>query len=317
MPDLALDLRHLRDAMLVIQYGSLRRAAEATDVSQSTLSRRVQSLERRLGIVLFERTKTGTRPTLAGERFLRNAEFGAEHLRRAVGDIALIKKGFVGGLRIGVMGSFAQGPLADLLATYRERFPKIEVRISEGTSHAHALAVLNGRIDAAFIVGEPHLPGCDTRHFYDEALFAAIPADHALASRTRLAWEDLRDETLLVMADGSGPEVEGIIARHISCLGFRPEIAVHQVGRDNLMNMVGKGYGLTLVVSSILGATYPGVRFIPIEPAEIVTWSVVWPRNNANPALKRLLELCDAVVRPAMTAPVGYRRSSSPPTLTP
>ncbi|MGY3539781.1 DNA-binding transcriptional LysR family regulator [Bradyrhizobium sp. USDA 4515] len=291
MPDLALDLRHLRDAMLVAQHGSLRRAAEAADISQSTLSRRVQSLERRLGIVLFERTKTGCRPTLAGERFLRDAEFGAEHLRRVIGDIAFLRNGLVGELRIGVMASLAQGPLADLLAAFRERFANIEVRINEGTSQAHAVAVLNGQVDAAFIVGEPRLPGCDTRRLYEEALFAAVPASDALALRARLAWEDLRDETMLVMADGSGPEVEGIIVRQLSGLGFRPKIAVQYVGRDNLLNMVGKGYGSTLVVSSVLGTIYPGVRFMPVEPAEIVTWSVVWRRNNPNPALKRLLEL--------------------------
>ena len=35
---------------------------------------------------------------------------------------------------------------------------------------------------------------------------------------------------------------------------------------------------------------------VPIEPTGIVSWSAVWPRNNANPALKRLLELSVAVV---------------------
>ena len=308
MPDLAFDLRHLRDAMLVAQHGSIRRAAEAADVSQSTLSRRVSSLERRLGIVLFERTRMGSRPTLVGERFLQDAEFGAEHLRRAVGDIIQIKKGSAGRLRIGVMASLAQGPLADLLATYHERFPKIEVRISEGTSQAHAVAVLNGRLDAAFIVGEPRLPGCGTRHLYDEALFVALPTSHPLAQRRRLAWRDLRHETLLAMADGSGPEVEGIIARHVSRLGFRPEIVVHQVGRDNLLNMVGNGFGLTLVASSTLGAAYPGVRFVPIEPAEILSWHVVWPRNNTNPALKRMIEICEAMIGPATTGAEAHPR---------
>jgi hypothetical protein len=103
--------------------------------------------------------------------------------------------------------------------------------------------------------------------------------------------------------------VEGIIIRRISNLGFRPEIAVHHVGRDNLINMVGKGYGLTLVVSSILGVTYPRVRFIPIEPTEIITWSVVWPRNNANPALKRLLALCDTGAITSTTALEAQRPS--------
>jgi DNA-binding transcriptional LysR family regulator len=296
MPDLALDLRHLRDAILVAQHGSLRRAAESADVSQSTLSRRVQALERRLGIVLFERLKTGCRPTLAGEQFLRDAAFGAEHLHRVVRNIAFVRRGVIGSLRIGVIGSLARGPLAELLTIYHRQFPDIEVKVTEGNSQAHAISVLNGRLDAAVFAGKPQLPGCESRHLYDDALFVALPANHASASRISLTWRDLWDETLLVTADGPGPELEGIIMRRISSLGFRPKIVTQQVGRDNLLNMVGKGYGITLVVDSTCGVSYPGVRFVPVQPSEIVPWSVVWPTQNANPALKRFLELSFAAL---------------------
>jgi DNA-binding transcriptional LysR family regulator len=206
------------------------------------------------------------------------------------------------------MASFAQGPLAKLLAAYHKQFPKVEVRISEGTSQANAIAVLNGRLDAAFIAGDPRLPTCETRRIYDEPLFAAVPAEHVLALRPRLAWEDLRDETLLVRADGSGPEVEGVFFRHLLTPGFRPNIAVQEVGRETLINMVGKAYGLTLVASSALGTTYPGVRFIPIDPPEIITWSVVWSSTNANPALKRLLELTAAITSTDVSPPGEQER---------
>ncbi|MGH8634885.1 MAG: helix-turn-helix domain-containing protein [Burkholderiales bacterium] len=46
--------------------GNFRRAADILNLSQSTLRRRIQLLERRLGVPLFERDRTGTRPTLAG-----------------------------------------------------------------------------------------------------------------------------------------------------------------------------------------------------------------------------------------------------------
>lgn len=54
MPDLSLDLRYLRYAHLAAGYGSFRRAALSIGVNQSTLTRRVQLLERRLGVALFE-----------------------------------------------------------------------------------------------------------------------------------------------------------------------------------------------------------------------------------------------------------------------
>lgn len=92
MPDLALDLRFLRYAILVAEHGSFRRAADAMNLSQSTVSRRIQLLERRVGVPLFERSRSGVRPTPAGERFIREAAFGAEHIRQAVSSLtALIR----------------------------------------------------------------------------------------------------------------------------------------------------------------------------------------------------------------------------------
>jgi len=77
VPDLAFDLRYLKYAMLAAEHGSFRRAAEALNLSQSTISRRIQLLERRIGIPLFERARSGARPTTAGERFMREAAIGA------------------------------------------------------------------------------------------------------------------------------------------------------------------------------------------------------------------------------------------------
>lgn len=101
MPDLALDLRFLRYALLVAEHGSFRRTAEALDISQSTLSRRVQLLERRIGVPLFVRIRSGVHLTLAGERFLQDAAVGAQHFDRAVSTLALARRGQLGDLRFG------------------------------------------------------------------------------------------------------------------------------------------------------------------------------------------------------------------------
>ncbi|WP_332686915.1 LysR family transcriptional regulator [Bosea sp. (in: a-proteobacteria)] len=116
MPDLSLDLRHLKYAMLAVEHGSFRRAADALNLSQSTVSRRIQLLEHRIGIALFERTRSGVRPTTAGERFIREAAIGAGQLRQAVDSMAMAQRGHFGELRIGLMASLATGFFADRLA---------------------------------------------------------------------------------------------------------------------------------------------------------------------------------------------------------
>jgi DNA-binding transcriptional LysR family regulator len=67
---MTVELRDLRWAIVASQHRSLRQAAEALNIRQSTLSRGLRDLEYRLGATLFERTNGGTRPTIEGREFL-------------------------------------------------------------------------------------------------------------------------------------------------------------------------------------------------------------------------------------------------------
>jgi DNA-binding transcriptional LysR family regulator len=192
MPDLALDLRYLKCALVVAEQGSFRRAANVLDLSQSTVSRRIHLLERRLGASLFERSRGGARLTHAGERFIRQATVGAEFLLRAADDLALSKRGDVGELRIGLMASLANGFLADLFYCFRNRTPNVEVKLEEASSQSHVAGVLQGRLDAAFISGSPQLPGCSVRRLWDERVLVALPTGHPLAEQRNVTWDEVR-----------------------------------------------------------------------------------------------------------------------------
>src|SRR3546814_18520892 len=100
VPDLAFDLRYLKYAIVVAAQGSFRRAAAVLNLPQSTVRRRIQILERTLGVPLFERSRTGARPTLAGERFMLAAAVGAGPLREADNEITEDKRGDGGMLEI-------------------------------------------------------------------------------------------------------------------------------------------------------------------------------------------------------------------------
>src|SRR5262249_16471145 len=68
-----IELKDLRWAIIATQHRSLRQAAERLNIRQSTLSRRLRSMEAMLGVQLFERTNGGTRPTIEGLEFLEAA----------------------------------------------------------------------------------------------------------------------------------------------------------------------------------------------------------------------------------------------------
>lgn len=296
MPDVAFDLRFLKYAMLVAEHGSFRRAADVLNLPQSTVSRRIQLLENRLGVALFERDRNGARLTFAGQRFLRDAAFGADQLRQAIADLNQVRRGDQGELRIGLVASLGKGFLADMLCSFHAKYPGVEVIIEESSSQLNAAGVLSGRLDVAFISGTPSMPGCDTRQLWEERIHLALPSSHALAGCEVLGWKDVQSEKFIVSADGPGREIEDYLIKKLSHLGFRPRIIVQKVGRENLMNMVARGFGLTLTTYSTLGTHFAGVAFIPIgEGAESVQWSAVWPTHGRNLALPKLLQVCDAL----------------------
>lgn len=298
MPDLTLDLRNLRYAILASERGSFRKAAAEVGIQQSTLSRRVQLLEHRLGTAIFERHSSGVRLTPAGESFLRDAKLGAIHFRRAVQAVTSITRGNRGELRIGLFVSLAAGFLGEVVEQYRQQYEGIDVQFEETTSERSLGLVINGEIDVAFVTGTPTIHGCVVEQFWHERVFVALPSGHPLTTRQELQWDEIREQRFIISTGGPGPEIHDYLIKRLSGLGFHPDIRSQKVGRENLMNMVARGFGLTVTTDSTLGTSFSGLVFLPIAgDADIVPCSGIWSSNNSNPALQRLLAVARTVAR--------------------
>lgn len=293
MPDIALDLRYLRYAILAAEHGSFRRAAEILCVSQSTVSRRIQILERRVGMALFDRNRSGARITTAGEHFLGKAAIGAKHLHQAADIVRQAKRGCTGVLRVGLTACLGGGFLSELFASYHRRYPAIEVIFEEGTAQLNEGALLGGRLDLALMPTEPRSPGCRAEQLWDEAIYVAVPASHEIASSDGVRLDSVGNETFLVMTDAAGPEISNYLVRELSVYGLRPSISRQHIGFGNLLNMVEQGFGITLATKSVVGNAYTGVCFVPIiGTQEKFSFSVVWSETNQNPALQLFVDMC-------------------------
>jgi DNA-binding transcriptional LysR family regulator len=133
-----------------LRYGSVRAAAEHLNLTQPTVTLRLQELEKNLGVALFERAGRRLRPSrhgaalrhqveqllsLAGtiERYGRDAE-PAPHL-----------------LRIGTADIFAHGCLPRLLSIIDADYPNLQVEVSVAFSRSINRRLLEGELDLAFL----------------------------------------------------------------------------------------------------------------------------------------------------------------------
>lgn len=299
MPDVSLDFRYLRYVLLVAQFGSFRAAAESENMTQSTISRRVSILERKVGVRLFERSHNGARLTVAGERFVQTAAYSAERLREVIREVRETVKGEIGQLRIGLMTSLAAGPMADIIGDFHRLNPRIELTFEETASDGAIVGLLCRRLDAAFLPNVLNFPGCESLQLYEEELCLAVSSEHRLASAGMVAWEDIKSEKFILPSGSAGGELDEFLLRQLSIGRSAPRISIQYVGRENLLNLVARDCGVALVLASTAaGMARCDVAFLRLyETAKKIEFSLVWSAMSENPARKKFVDIARKLAR--------------------
>ncbi|WP_051340752.1 LysR family transcriptional regulator [Azospirillum halopraeferens] len=160
---------HELQALIAVGAGdTISAAARANGLSQPALNRSLRTLEIRLGLPLFLRTRDGLRPTPEGEELLRRTKLALTEIRQGVEELALLRGAAAGRARIGAlpMSRTRLVPLA--VERLLERFPAAEVAIVDGTYGSLLGSLRNGDLDV--IVGTIRTPP-PTEDIVSEELF--------------------------------------------------------------------------------------------------------------------------------------------------
>lgn len=224
----------LRFVLAVAREGTLAGAAATMGTSHPTVFRRLREVERRLGVVLFERSRAGYRATEAGEELVRGAvavelEVAAVEQRIAGRDVRP-----AGILRITTADTLMAGLLPPLLARFRADHPEIQLEVTT----ANALLELTRReADIAIRPG-----GKPAEHLIGRRLCqvaTALYRPRALRVQPdRIADADwvVPDDSLSHLASVRWLEQRGLIARAV----FRGNSLLHV--REALRNAIGIGF---------------------------------------------------------------------------
>ncbi len=133
-------LRQIRAVIAVCEEGSFTRAAERENATQSGISQHVATVERALGVKLFERSARGIAPTPAGLRYYKSCVEAVGRLEHANEEARGLAGMVSGDLRIGLMPTFTRAVLgADprRFRTATSRRPAARVRGLQRCSHRH------------------------------------------------------------------------------------------------------------------------------------------------------------------------------------
>jgi DNA-binding transcriptional LysR family regulator len=184
------DLNELRAFCVAADLGTLGRAAVRLHVSQPSLSKRLASLEAKVGARLFERSSRGVSLTPAGRRLYRDARPLLDVADQVAEVMAGIKhSGAV--VRLAASHSATEAFVAAMLAGL-DPDEQLPVELVTANSQVVRALVADGRADVGVAASRPNHtpnPGVRETELVDDAIVCAVPPGHPWAQRARVGRE--------------------------------------------------------------------------------------------------------------------------------
>ena len=192
-----LEIRHLRTLVALRDAGSLVRAAQLLNLTQSALSHQVKLLEDRWGTPLFERKSVPPQFSATGQRLLVLADAVLPQLEEAERDVARLAQGQSGQLRIAVECHTCFDWLMPAMDAFRARWPEVELDIVSGFHPDPIGLVHQNRADLAIVSELDATEAVDFHPLFSFEIRALLANQHPLCARPHLEATDFADQTLI------------------------------------------------------------------------------------------------------------------------
>jgi DNA-binding transcriptional LysR family regulator len=258
-------LRQLRQFIVLAKAGNFHRAAEILNISQPPLSVSIRKLEDELGVELFERHARGVTLTAEGELAISQAREIVRLSDELISFAQDAQSGVRGNLNLGFASSAAYDLIPTLVPIFRERFPLIDLRLAEATSVAIIEGVMNGDLDVG-LVRTPifGVEGISLTPLASENMVLAVPRGHRLESRAEIDLAELENEPLIMWSRDAEPWFRTLIEMNFNAIDVLPKIAEEAAQIHTVLALVECGIGVALVPSVVRRSGSGRVRLVDL-----------------------------------------------------
>lgn len=274
--------------------GSVVGAARTLHVTTSAVSQQIARLEREVGQRLVERQGRGIRLTEAGTLLAGNAGDLLAQVERIEAGLAEHRGVVAGTVPIAAFATAARGLLPDVLRDLRSRYPDLSVPLSEQEPHEAIPALSRGQVDLAIVQDWTDDPlavpeGLSRRHLLDDPFDVALPVDHPLADRDRVAIKELAGDDWISWS--AGQICHDWLMRTLHADGVQPRIVHTASEHSTQLALVAAGLGAAVIPRLGREPAPPSVRFLPIESGPTRRVFALWRESAAaRPAIRATID---------------------------
>jgi LysR family hydrogen peroxide-inducible transcriptional activator len=284
-------IKQLQYLVALHEHGHFGRAAEASFVSQSTLSAGIRELESLLGVTLVERSRRVVRFTPLGEQVVAKAHRLLREAEELSDLVQASGKPLSGELRMSVIPTIAPFLLPRILPRLRKERPNLKLFLREETSDHAVESLHHGRADCV-LLALPFATGeVEMEHIADDRLFIALPKDDPRDPPAVFSPEMIDEGRLLLLEDGH------CLKEHALAACNRPELraSATMIGTSlhTLVQMVDNGLGLTMLPEMAIDAGILHETEVVARPLKAQKASreiaLIWRKNSPRGDEFRLL----------------------------
>lgn len=270
-----MDTEFARTFLAVVAAGNFVGAAERLHITQSTVSARIQALERQLGAVLLRRGRGGAELTPAGQRFMRHAKSLVRTLEQARHDVGL-PAGYSGSLTLRGRIALWEGFLPQWSGWMRAQMPDVSLRLEIGFEEDIMQGLVQGTIDIGLMYTPENRPGLGIEYLFDETLLL-------VSTEPDRPWQDER----YVHIDW-GPEFEAQFTTHYPDVGPPALVAnVGWLGIQQMLHCGGAGYFPQRITRGLV--TEGRLWRVEESPPFSLPVYLVYPQDRRDEALQTAL----------------------------
>lgn len=290
----SLTLKQLRYVEAADRTGSITKAAEEMNISQSSITAAMNMLEDSLGHDVFIRTPakgihataTGREAMVLIRRFIYQSRQFEEELSSLGGEV-------MGSVRLGCYATAAPSFLPIVLEAITEKFPDASIQLLEGNMARVMEFLEQGDIDVGFTYKESINDLCAFTPLFEAPPYAIVALNDPLAQQESTSLEELVDRPMVLL---DLPQTKDYFLRLFSSRGLSPSIVHTSRSSEIVRALVSQGYGFSILNIKPVEYRegYSRYRILPIRNApEAPTFGIATLTSvNQSRLVRSFIESC-------------------------
>ena len=285
------DLNDLRAFRAVAGLGNFRKAAETVHLSQPAFSRRIDKLERSLGVRLLERTTRHVTLTAVGRDFARKVGELLDELDATLLGIQGIESSRMAEVTVACVPSTVNYYVSQVIRRYHAFAPRVRVKVLDAGANEVLAAVARGEADFGLDFIGAQETELEFKPLVEERFVAACRRDHPLARAKRVTWAELADHDFISVSRSSGNRL--LLDQALAGTVERPRAVFETQHVTTMLGLVEAGLGVAAVPAMAMpGADHPLLVSIPLsEP--VITRRIGLIRRRGRPLAPAAQQLYD------------------------